>query len=95
LPQSFVPACVESNSPSLSCDCLAHRFGNAADRPDRTPCYASDMTEAEWQVIRAVLPVPAWLEGRGGRPEGFCHRQMIDQCHVVKGELAVSSYQGM
>ncbi|MEU0035654.1 IS5 family transposase [Streptomyces sp. NPDC006333] len=36
------------------------------------------MTEAEWQVIRPLLPVPAWLEGRGGRPEGYCHRVMLD-----------------
>lgn len=42
------------------CDCLAHRFGNAAERA-----------------------------------EGYCQRQMIDQCHVVKGELAVSGHQGM
>jgi transposase len=41
------------------------------------------MTESEWQVIRAVLPVPAWLEGRGGRPEGYCHRQMIDAVRYV------------
>ncbi len=67
-------ACVESNSPSPSCDCLAHRFGNAADGPDRVRCYGSDLTEAEWQVIRPSLSVPAWLQGRGGRPEGYCHR---------------------
>ncbi|MEV4342304.1 IS5 family transposase [Streptomyces sp. NPDC049590] len=24
------------------------------------------------------MPVPGWLAGRGGRPEGYCHRQMID-----------------
>jgi hypothetical protein len=36
-------------------------FGNAADRPARTACYGSDPTEAEWQVVRASLPVPAWL----------------------------------
>ncbi|AZP22798.1 hypothetical protein EJC51_46235 [Streptomyces aquilus] len=24
------------------------------------------------------VPVPGWLAGRGGRPEGYCHRQMID-----------------
>ncbi|MFF8592823.1 transposase [Streptomyces sp. NPDC015220] len=42
------------------------------------------MTDAEWQVIRAVLPVPAWLEGRGGRPESYCHRAMLDAVrHVV------------
>ncbi|WP_406478074.1 hypothetical protein [Streptomyces sp. NBC_01615] len=62
---------MESNSPSLSCDWLAHRFGNAADGPERVRCYASDMTEAKWQVIRPLLPIPARLEGRGGRPEGY------------------------
>ncbi|MEU6071202.1 IS5 family transposase [Streptomyces sp. NPDC047082] len=81
--QSFALAPVESNSPSLSCDCLAHRFGNAADGPERVRCYGSDMTDAEWQVVRAVLPVPAWLEGRGGRPEGYCHRVMLDAIRYV------------
>ncbi|MFF3249100.1 transposase [Streptomyces sp. NPDC002870] len=41
------------------------------------------MTDAEWQVIRAVLPVPAWLEGRGGRPESYCHRVMLDAVRYV------------
>ncbi|MCX4799970.1 transposase [Streptomyces sp. NBC_01242] len=36
------------------------------------------MTDAEWAVVRAAMPVPAWLEGRGGRPEVHCHREMID-----------------
>ncbi|WP_233518572.1 IS5 family transposase [Streptomyces corynorhini] len=36
------------------------------------------MTASEWAVVRDAMPVPAWLEGRGGRPEGYCHRQMID-----------------
>jgi hypothetical protein len=42
LSQSVVLAPVESNSLSPSCDCLAHRFGNAADGPDRTSCYGSE-----------------------------------------------------
>ncbi|WRZ94732.1 hypothetical protein OHB54_40310 [Streptomyces sp. NBC_01007] len=46
MPQPFALACVESDSPSLSCDCLAHRFGNGADGPERVRFYASDMTEA-------------------------------------------------
>ncbi|MEV5956448.1 transposase [Streptomyces sp. NPDC051987] len=41
------------------------------------------MTDAEWQVVRAVLPVPAWLEGRGGRPESYCHRVMLDAVRYV------------
>ncbi|MFI6006853.1 transposase [Streptomyces sp. NPDC051366] len=27
--------------------------------------------------------MPAWLEGRGGRPEGYCHRQMLDAVFYV------------
>ncbi|MFE4960679.1 IS5 family transposase [Streptomyces sp. NPDC056653] len=41
------------------------------------------MTDAEWAVVRDTLPVPAWLEGRGGQPEGYCHRQMIDAVFYV------------
>ncbi|MGV9852143.1 transposase [Streptomyces sp. NPDC003442] len=29
-------------------------------------------------TIRPLLPVPGWLQGRGGRPEGYCQRQMLD-----------------
>ncbi|WP_407991973.1 IS5 family transposase [Kitasatospora sp. CMC57] len=36
------------------------------------------MSDAEWAVLRAAMPVPAWLEGRGGRPEAHCHRAMVD-----------------
>ena len=76
--QSCVAVPVSSNSASRSCDCLAHRFGNAGDRADREPRYPSDMSDAEWALVRDMMPVPAWLEGRGGQPEGYCHRQMLD-----------------
>ncbi|MFE0654689.1 transposase [Streptomyces sp. NPDC059534] len=36
------------------------------------------MTDREWAQVRAAMPVPGWLEGRGGQPENYCHRQMID-----------------
>ncbi|MGW3939867.1 IS5 family transposase [Streptomyces phaeochromogenes] len=41
------------------------------------------MSESEWQVIRPLLPVPAWLQGQGGRPEGYCHRVMLDAVRYV------------
>ncbi|MFF8642721.1 transposase [Streptomyces sp. NPDC015345] len=41
------------------------------------------MTDAEWAVVREALPVPAWQEGRGGQPEGYCHRQMLDAIRYV------------
>jgi transposase len=83
LSQSCVTVLVPSNSRVSACDCLAHRFGNAADRPDRVRRYPSDMTDAQWAVVRDALPVPAWMEGRGGQPEGYCHRQMLDAIFYV------------
>lgn len=81
--QSCASAPAASNSRVSLCDCLAYRFGNAADHPDRVPCYVSDMAEAEWQEMRRSLPVPVWLQGRGGRPEGYCHRVMLDAVRYV------------
>ena len=36
------------------------------------------MTDPKWPAARPLLPVPAWFEGRGSRPEGYCHRQPLD-----------------
>ncbi|WP_251023396.1 transposase [Streptomyces sp. ISL-10] len=36
------------------------------------------MTDAEWTAIRPLLPVPGWLRGRGGQPEAYCHRAILD-----------------
>jgi hypothetical protein len=42
-------------------DCLAHVYGNAADRPDRKRAYPSDMTDAEWAAVRDQLPLMSSL----------------------------------
>ncbi|MGW3661153.1 IS5 family transposase [Streptomyces sp. NPDC005151] len=76
--QSSVSMPVRSSSVAPECDCLAHRFGNAADGGRRERRYPTDMTDAEWAAARPLIPVPAWMQGRGGRPEGFCHRTMLD-----------------
>lgn len=78
LPWLYAVAAAEANPVTPSCDCLAHVYGNAGARPGRAPVYPSDMSDAEWRVVRASLPVPAWLEGRGGQPEAYCHREMLD-----------------
>ncbi len=75
-----------ASSSGMSCDCLAHLLGNAADQPDRARRYGSDLTDAEWVVVRPLLPVPAWMNGQGGRPEGFCHRQMLDAVRYLVAE---------
>jgi hypothetical protein len=85
----YVPEHVDFNSPAVSCDCLAHVYGNAADHPDRVRRYPSDMTDAEWAAVRPLLPVPAWFQGRGGRPEGYCHRQLLDAIrYLVAGGIS-------
>lgn len=37
---------------------------------------SADMEDAEWTAGPLLLPTPPCLEGRGGRPEGYCHRQI-------------------
>lgn len=29
-------------------------------------------------MVRPLLPVPGWLRGRGGQPEAYCHRVILD-----------------
>lgn len=85
----YVSEPVQFNSAAPSCDCLAHVYGDAADHPGREPHYPSDMSDQEWAAIRPLLPVPAWLEGRGGQPEGYCHRQMLDAIrYLVAGGIS-------
>jgi len=76
--QSSVPTAGQSSSVTWECDCLAHRFGNAADNGTRKPCYPTDMTDTEWAAVRPLLPLPGWMRGRGGRPEAYCHRAVLD-----------------
>ncbi|MFF8275036.1 hypothetical protein ACF05T_02800 [Streptomyces lateritius] len=45
------------------------------------------MTDAEWAVVRDAMPVPAWLEGRGGQLEGYCHRQLVDAVRYLVAGL--------
>ncbi len=89
MPSLYAPAPTEFDSSAASCDCLAHPYGNAADQLDRERRHPSDMTDAEWAAIRPLFPVPAWLQGRGGQPEGHCHRQMLDAIrYLVAGGIS-------
>lgn len=74
---------VDATRRAEACACYAHRFGNAYDRPARARAYPTDLTDAQWQRLIPVIPVPAWMCGRGGQPEGYCHRVMIDAVFYV------------
>ncbi|MFJ9620052.1 transposase [Streptomyces noursei] len=46
------------------------------------------MPDAEWAAVRLLPPVPAWLQGWGGQPEGCCHRRMLDAIrYLVAGGI--------
>ncbi|MFJ8159275.1 hypothetical protein [Streptomyces sp. NPDC094468] len=69
---------LSGKSAGHGCDCMAHRAGNAADGTQRERVYSSDLNRGQWRVVARLILVPAWLWGRGGRPEDYCHRIMID-----------------
>ena len=71
-----------SNTVTLECDCYVHQFGAIAPRR-RESYYETDMSDAEWALVRASMPMPAWMESRGGRPEAHCHRDMVDAARYV------------
>ena len=47
-------------------------------RSARARRYPSDMSEAESAVCELLLPAPAWLACRGGRPASHCMRDIVD-----------------
>jgi transposase len=59
---------------TVACRCCP----GGASRSTRARRYPSDMTEAEWAVCEPLLPAPAWLAGRGGRPASWCMRDIVD-----------------
>jgi transposase len=65
------PACVFA---MVACRCCP----GGVCRSTRARRYPSDMTEAEWAVCEPLLPAPAWLAGRGGRPARWCMRDIVD-----------------
>jgi transposase len=51
---------------------------HAAHAESRVRRYPSDTTDAQWTLIDALLPDPAWLAGQGGRREVHCRRAIVD-----------------
>jgi transposase len=75
----FYPAADRDIQPAavpgaVACRCCP----GGISRSTRARRYPSDMTGAEWAVCEPLLPAPAWLAGRGGRPASWCMRDIID-----------------
>jgi transposase len=59
---------------AVACRCCP----GGISRSTRARRYPSDMSAAEWAVCEPLLPAPAWLAGRGGRPARWCMRDIVD-----------------
>ena len=75
----FYPAADRDVQPApvlgmVACRCCP----GGVSRSTRACRYPSDMSEAEWAVCEPLLPAPAWLAGRGGRPASRCMRDIVD-----------------
>ncbi|WP_211879617.1 IS5 family transposase [Pseudarthrobacter albicanus] len=46
--------------------------------PRRERRYPTDITDAQWGLIDALLPDPGFIKGAGGRPEARSRRQIVD-----------------
>jgi transposase len=75
----FYPAADHDVQPAPALGAVACRCcPGGISRSTRPRRYPSDMTEAEWAVCEPLLPAPAWLAGRGGRPATRCMRDIVD-----------------
>jgi transposase len=66
------PAAITVSTRSCQCGCWT--------RPSR---YPTDVTDAQWMLLRPLLPEPAYLRPGGGRPEKHCRRQIINALFYV------------
>jgi hypothetical protein len=75
----FYPAADDHVQPVPAAGAVACRCcPGGISRSTRARRYPSDMTEAEWALCEPMLPAPAWLAGRGGRPASWCMRDIAD-----------------
>ncbi|GGY73623.1 hypothetical protein GCM10010342_71850 [Streptomyces anulatus] len=89
MPQLYEVASAEFTSAALRCDCVAHRFGNAAGHPERVLRYPWDTTDAERAVVRLLLSLPGWMWGRGGQLPSLASslQAVLDQRKLLAGRI--------
>ena len=76
------PVCAPASARS-ACRCCP----GGISRSTRARRYPSDMTEMERVICEPLLPAPASLAGRGGRPSRYCTRGMVDAIRGYAGKL--------
>ena len=74
-------------SVSLACQCLScPAHGESLGALPACPFYpSSSVTDAQWAVLEPLLPPPGNTAGRGGRPEKYPRRIILDAIFSVVG----------
>lgn len=49
----------------------------------RFSCYPSDCSDAEWELIEGLLPLPACRTAAGGHPEAHHRRDIVDAIRYI------------
>ncbi len=78
-------------SVSLDCSCLScPAHPNEASKTVTCGVYpSSSITDAQWTVIEPLLPPAGNTRGRGGRPEKYPRRRMLEAIfYLVRGGIA-------
>lgn len=67
MPSNRADGCAVSSPRPCECGCFTRQLR-----------YPSDLTDAQWEVIAPLLPVPLWQTPLGGRPEKHHRRAVVD-----------------
>lgn len=66
-------------SSSLTCSCLSCPVHPETGKDSSQPVYSSSsMTDAQWAIIEPLLPPAGNTTGKGGRPEKYDRRTILD-----------------
>lgn len=71
-----------------TCSCLSCPDHSRVLNDLSTRTYPSSLSDAQWELIAPLLPAPASSSGRGGRPEKWPRRLVLDAIfYVVRGGI--------
>ena len=75
---------------SLTCSCSSCPAHKSPAESLKCPFYpSSSLTDPEWTLLEPLLPLPGNHAGRGGRPEKWPRRLVLDAVfYLVRGGIA-------
>ncbi|WP_324198887.1 transposase [Nocardia amamiensis] len=75
---------------SLTCSCSSCPAHKSPAESPKCPFYpSSSLTDPEWTLLEPLLPLPGNHAGRGGRPEKWPRRLVLDAVfYLVRGGIA-------